>query len=101
MFFLLAALGAAAVMTTFTALLGVATAGAVYGVAHFSGRVGRLGGPTADGRRRLHGPVPGYHSVDFGPDRYFRPQRHGAFTGADATAQPGPQHTPPGHLHHD
>lgn len=104
LFFLLAALGAAAVMVTFTTLLAGATAGAVYGLAHMSGRAGvLLGGPTSDGRRRIRGSVPGYSSVDFGTDRYFRQRRHGAFTGADTTAPAPPQPHPaaPGHLHHD
>lgn len=100
LFFLLAALGAAAVMVTFTVLLAGATAGAVYGLTRISGRA-RLGGPTTDGRRRIRGAVPGYSSVDFGADRYFRQQRHGAFTGADTTAPGRPDPSAPGHLHHD
>eukprot|EP00892_Ulva_mutabilis_P002339 jgi/Ulvmu1/12105/UM084_0030.1 len=105
LFFTLAAIGAAAIMVTFTVGLGAATVGAVYGLACMSGRVGRLGGPTADGRRRIHGTVPGYTGVDLGQDRYFRQQRHEqqrgggvAYTDA-ATAAAGA--TPLGHQHDD
>lgn len=102
-FFLLAALGAASVMATFTAALGVATVGTVYGIASMSGRMDRLGGPTADGRRRVRGSIPGYTSVDFGSERYYRPQWPMATAYADAHSAPlgAGGHPTTEHLHRD